>query len=553
MDAARAAAGLPPLSSAAAAAVGTAGVLGAGDGGAVFAIADATSTSSSGAASPSALAAHAAVRVASCSFAENSAESRGGAVSAVGAVAAEVTGSALAFNRATAGGAIAVDVGAAANVSFSALTENAAGVSTSSLLSSSAATGGTRGFTATGSGSACALEAAAGDAAGDDGGAVWIGGGGAAVVMSDSVASLNAARGCSGGAFALKAPGATLACLNCTLASNCASVGGGAVSLSAAASVAFTRGGSASSNSALIGGFLSFASPAALASSVSLGPGLSLTDQSAVAGALYGLVSGARAFPLPACDGCAVSGNAAASYGREAATAPSAFSVSVLSADIHPGDPIHLTVALTDGFGQLVVSYPGVIVSVECRTQQALLPPPPLPASPLAASTAVAPSSPPPPASGCDAGSLAGTVDVVYRNGSAVLAPLLLGQPGTAYSLSVSVRGVQGLPALGLADTLVFVTTAQCGDLEVFDPATRLCECGPFAGRSSLGKCECREGWYAARPRAAAAGGNGSVAASCVAVGGPKFSRQELGLIIGCTVRSGRDDASSCYLFSLLD
>lgn len=156
--------------------------------------------------------------------------------------------------------------------------------------------------------------------------------------------SLNAARA-TGGGCALD-PGVDLLLTDATAVSgNAAASGGGGFVLLGRASLTVTGGAVLARNSAFLGGMLAFADARAAQSSLSLS-GIEITNNTATAGALYGVLADSVPFAVPSCADCSVTLAEPLSYGREAATPPVRYDVNVTSlgrnGDVHPGDPISI-------------------------------------------------------------------------------------------------------------------------------------------------------------------------------------------------------------------
>lgn len=115
------------------------------------------------------------------------------------------------------------------------------------------------------------------------------------LVQVETELSGNAARGGSGGALALQT-GASVSAHNSLLSSNCAALGGGAISLQGTASLSLSSS-SITSNAAFFGAFIGYEDPTAALSGVALSE-LTILNNAAVAGALYGMISGSQALQV---------------------------------------------------------------------------------------------------------------------------------------------------------------------------------------------------------------------------------------------------------------
>lgn len=126
--------------------------------------------------------------------------------------------------------------------------------------------------------------------------------------------------------------------------------------------------------------------------------------------------------------------------------------------------------------GQSVPELDGVVVTVDCSSKlvaTATQSPPLLPAAAAGASNASSASplqAPPPlpqpagPAAGAAASSscsLAGARATLYRGGAAVLTPVIFGEPGGTYGVSVEVSSVSGVLQETAMDANV--TLGGCG------------------------------------------------------------------------------------------
>jgi hypothetical protein len=186
-------------------------------------------------------------------------------------------------------------------------------------------------------------------------------GGGVATSIADSTFAACAAPGGAGGALALSGAGSATSATNTSFA-------GGAAARGAVAALADTHnltltGCAAAGNAASEGGGFVYATPSAepsLAAALTLAA-LSLTNNSAPAGALF--YSAAGALSWPPCAACTVASNAASNYGPLAATAPTAFNIT-LPATTRSGATLPLTAALFDAYGTRVMSWPGLAAQV---------------------------------------------------------------------------------------------------------------------------------------------------------------------------------------------
>lgn len=228
------------------------------------------------------------------------------------------------------------------------------------------------------------------NAAGAEGGGLHVGGGATVQIRASEVCD-NAAA--TGGGLSL-GPDVTAAAVGCAIRGNVAASAGGAcallrgthldVSSSVVADNVAGDGGGAffllgrsaltlrdgtvlSNNSAFLGGVIAFADALAAQSAVSLS-GLALLNNSATAGALFGLLRDSAPFPVPQCSNCTVLPALPLSYGPEAATPPVRFQANVSylhpgDFGIEPGDPVFIGL--------------GAILPHACAAAWACLPPPP--------------------------------------------------------------------------------------------------------------------------------------------------------------------------------
>lgn len=178
-----------------------------------------------------------------------------------------------------------------------------------------------------------------------------------------------------------------------------------------------------------------------------------------------------------------------------------------ISRAIAPGGVTDLHVALFDSNGQRVVDYPSVFVQVECTGMSAdrIVGPAAISALPPSNGSAVVLSEGRAASAQylpCAAGTLAGVVNSVYRNGSAIFSGVtIFGRTGYGYSLRVVATSLVGPLAANSWEATVALS--DCAAFERFRPALRACVCVAPAERIvATRECRCPSKCAAALPPA---------------------------------------------------
>lgn len=189
----------------------------------------------------------------------------------------------------------------------------------------------------------------------ETGGALKLGHGTNATFSRCNVTANSAATG--GGCTLLA--GASLAVQNSsTVAANTAASSGGAFALFGRGALSLSGGSVIARNSAFLGGMLAFGNVEASRSAIAL-TGIALQNNSASAGALYGIMGDSSRFPVPECSSCVIQLAEPLSYGPVVATPPVRYALNLTSGnalrpdEIHPGDQLNV------GLGALLCRPPG--------------------------------------------------------------------------------------------------------------------------------------------------------------------------------------------------
>lgn len=335
----------------------------AGDGGAIFALNPNTARNST-------------VSLTDVQLSSNVALSAGGGVAAWGAIQlsaqrCHLEGNAAFFN----GGGCALGLGVSLSASGTDFVGNHAGSDALARVPQSPAVavlsgggGGGGPQQAAAGGADASASCAAAEGSFGDGGALWVFGGSSASLADGSVTDCTAVG--NGGAVFVGG-GSSAALRSVLVAANTAPLGaGGAVLLSGSTSTLSLADSNFTSNEAFIGGFLGFESGAASQGALSL-RSLRLEGNRAQAGALYGVKDSPSGFPVPQCERCELRDNAAVSYGEVQATPPTSMTVQAPTVT-RTGDSIVFNASLTDGLGQRVNNFTGLLGELECVSQTIL-------------------------------------------------------------------------------------------------------------------------------------------------------------------------------------
>lgn len=181
--------------------------------------------------------------------------------------------------------------------------------------------------------------------------------------------------------------------------------------------------------------------------------------------------SSRRTSPAPACTGnCTLANNTAAFWGASVAAATNIAAVELVLSrrTVSSGSTFSASVALRDGFGELVGSpLPGVSFLVSCENCS----------------------------SGADDAALVGAAAENYDGLSHLDGLSILGAPRD-YALQVSVNADDRFVASPLNATLV-MTVVGCSLTEEFDEAAGSCICVANSARNRDGDCQCSAGTHA--------------------------------------------------------
>jgi hypothetical protein len=196
-----------------------------------------------------------------------------------------VVGSSLSLNTAQgSGGGLAVGLGAALQLASGALAP--------CVLAGNIAGGGF--LPGNGSSAAAAASCAATAGSSSNGGALWLDAASAATVRGCSVTGNAAAA--SGGGFATAGGGAALSVTSSTVSSNAAVYGGGGFALLGGSASLVVANAFVTNNTAFLGGGMAFSVVSDLTQAALSLANLTIAGNSATAGSLLGVLSGAAAF-----------------------------------------------------------------------------------------------------------------------------------------------------------------------------------------------------------------------------------------------------------------